>query len=267
MIRYAFPQIIEDACTFGVLPVLMEAISQTYHDAMEVNAAQADVERILAHRATPMPPLGVSSVGLDLSGLTFDDVLYLLFRQEYTGFDYDAEAPLGVLPLLSEAYDLSEEDLSALWMSWHIYKTSQEAVSAQSEPSVQGEAAADVPTPEGQPLVHAPEEEVFSTWTDERALDLLKAAISPFGNDVDAFFAPFTTALEVQTDLVRADHGDPDSMIELAYDLILGKGVEVDYEQAQRWAELASQSETHRAEEAAIMAQFLALLRDHEAQD
>ncbi|MDD7593793.1 MAG: SEL1-like repeat protein [Peptoniphilaceae bacterium] len=283
MIRYAFPQIIHDACLFGVQPVLMEAISQTYNDAMDVNAAAADIERIFAHRATPTPPIALTPVGVDLSGFAFEDVIYLLFRQEYTGYDYDPEAPLGMLPLLRDAYELDDGDVAALWMSLHIYKTTVDALTDAGDahsvgaPTASAEAessnmasdetlAAETPDAlDAPPEVRAPEEEAFSTWTDERALDLLKAAIAPYGDDVDAFFAPFTTALEVQTDIVRADQGDADSMIELAYDLILGKGVEVDYEQAQRWAEMAATSDTNRAAEAAVMAEFLGLLRDHEA--
>ena len=51
-------------------------------------------------------------------------------------------------------------------------------------------------------------------------------------------------------------------MIEVAYDLIEGRGVAPDFKLAQRWAEQALQEETKRKDEAEKMLAFLELLNE-----
>ena len=62
----------------------------------------------------------------------------------------------------------------------------------------------------------------------------------------------------------RADNGDPNAMMEVAYDLIEGRGVATDFKQAERWVREALAQQTNRTEEAQKMLAFLELLNERE---
>lgn len=243
LITYTFPQLIHDACVLAVQPVLSRALSGAIGDDMDDQEAEHYILSILKEEQDAKDvQLLPGEEGPDLSGLGFRALFYLVFRQPYTGLERDPSIR-GALSHLTEHYDMTEEQIDMLWMTQHIYQTACEQL-----------LSADPASPEVD----------FSTWTDERALDIIKVAISPFGEDVDAFIAPLMTALEVQTDMKRADNGDPNAMMEVAYDLIEGRGVATDFKQAERWAREALAQQTSRAEEAQKMVAFLELLNERE---
>lgn len=244
MITYTFPQLIHDACVLAVQPVLCHVLSGAIGDDMDDKQAEHYILSILKEEQDAKDvQLLPGEEGPDLSGLGFRALFYLVFRQPYTGLERDPSIS-GALSSLTKHYDMTEEQIDMLWMTQHIYQTACDQL-----------LSADL---------LSPEEKDFSTWTDERAFEIMKMAISPFGEDVDGFFAPLTTNLEVQTDMKRADNGDPNAMMEVAYDLIEGRGVATDFKQAERWAREALAQQTNRTEEAQKMLAFLELLNERE---
>lgn len=244
MITYTFPQLIHDACVLAVQPVLCHALSGAIGDDMDDKEAEHYILSILKEEQDAKDvQLLPGEDGPDLSGLGFRALFYLVFRQPYTGLERDPSIS-GALSSLIKHYDMTEEQIDMLWMTQHIYQTACDQL-----------LSADLVSPE---------EKDFSTWTDERAFEIMKMAISPFGEDVDSFFAPLTTNLEVQTDMKRADNGDPNAMMEVAYDLIEGRGVATDFKQAERWVREALAQQTNRTEEAQKMLAFLELLNERE---
>lgn len=244
MITYTFPQLIHDACVLAVQPVLSRALSGAIGDDMEEKEAEQYILSILKEDAEAQDvQLLPGEEGPDLSGLGFRALFFLVFRQPYSGLERDPDIS-GALSVLEKHYDITQGQIDMLWMTQHIYQTSgDQLLSAEWVPS---------------------NEQDFSTWTDERTLEVMKKALSPFGEDVDAFFAPLTTSLEVQTDMKRADSGDPNAMVEIAYDLIEGRGVATDFKQAENWARTALAHQTTRTEEAQKMVAFLELLNERE---
>lgn len=244
MITYTFPQLIHDACALAVQPVLSRALSGAIGDDMEEKEAEQYILSILKEdKEAQDVQLLPGEEGPDLSGLGFRALFFLVFRQPYSGLERDPDIS-GALSILEKHYDITQEQIDMLWMTQHIYQTSgDQLLSAEWVPS---------------------NEQDFSTWTDERDLEVMKKALSPFGEDVDAFFAPLTTSLEVQTDMKRADSGDPNAMVEIAYDLIEGRGVATDFKQAENWARTALAHQTTRTEEAQKMVAFLELLNERE---
>lgn len=266
MIRYGFPRVILDACSVGVLPVLKQILAELIDETVDGETGKEEIARRLRESETETVGAQAANVraqgeGTDLESLDLDAIFYLLYQVPYTGFAYEGEevdedagsdrdliaSERPLKDLLSRHYETTEEDWATLWMAQHIYHTAQEQIVAEG-------ADATTVTPSDQ--------ESGSTWTDDRALDLLKEGLAPFGDQVDTYFEPFTTALEVQSDIARADQGDPDAMVELAYHLVRGHGVVQDFEQAERWALEALAQGTNRIEEAKKMADFLALIND-----
>lgn len=244
LITYTFPKLIHDACVLAVQPVLSRALSGAIGDDMEEKEAEQYILSILKEdKEAQDVQLLPGEEGPDLSGLGFRALFFLVFRQPYSGLERDPDIS-GALSVLEKHYDITKEQIDMLWMTQHIYQTSGDQLLSSEWVSS--------------------EEQDFSTWTDERALEVMKKALSPFGEDVDAFFAPLTTSLEVQTDMKRADSGDPNAMVEIAYDLIEGRGVATDFKQAENWARAALAHQTTRAEEAQKMVAFLELLNERE---
>ncbi len=246
MIHYAFPQLILDACTLAVAPVLREVLSQLMGEEMSQDEAAHYMASLL--KGDPDAGelvIGAGANGPDLSSLDYRALIYLIYHQPYTGFPFEPlEAAHGAMALINRHYDVTEEQWQQLWMTQHIYET----------------ARLDLDVPDAVKWTESAESgerSSFSTWTDERAMDIMKGALLAFGEDVDRFFAPFTTVLEARTDMRRADEGDADAMVEVAYDLIEGRGVERDTHQAIRWAENALAHETKRRDEAEKMVAFL----------
>lgn len=257
MISYTFPQLIHDACVLAVAPVLSRALSGAMGDEMDLEEAGHTIKQILED--DPMKPsfqLLPGEEGPDLSGLGFHSLFFLLFHQPYTGFERDTSRN-GAIIFLERHYDLTPAQEDMIWMTQHLYQTANDQLLAPDLETTDGDGTAGERA-EGSEANSAD----FSTWTDERALDVMKNAIAPFGEEVEAFFAPLTTSLEVQTDMKRADAGNADAMVEVAYDLIEGRGVAPDFKLAQRWAEQALKEQTKRKDEAEKMLAFLELLNE-----
>lgn len=207
--QYAFPQLLLDACNLTVKAVLTASLEECLKDEDKNKAG--------------------------LSELSFSQLLYLLFAQEYTGLERQKKK--GDIDILAENYQLQDSDLDNIWMTSYIYESASQQIK------------------EGQ-------EGNESTWADERALDLIKKAMQPFGDSVDLLMAPYENALEAQNDLRRAGRGDPDAMLELAYQLIEGKGVKKDLLEAEKWARQAADAGSSRDYEANTVADFLYFLRE-----
>lgn len=239
--QYAFPRLIMDAGDYTVKVVLAGVLEGFLRE--EGRDPISYVSKYFADRDLSNEDydyLALSKeesehLSLEPSELNFRSLFYLLFDQTYSGFERSNK--LGALNLIISEYDLTDEDLDNVWMCLYIYETAQEQIEKAQEANE-------------------------STWADERALDLIKLAMEPFGDSVDLLMAPYEKALEAQNDLRRAGQGDPDSMLELSYQLIEGKGVKKNLTEAEKWARLAADSDTPRRQEAETVADFLQLMRE-----